>query len=114
MAVVEENATVKTALLGMTEARVGSACVVDENKKVVGIFTDGDLRRHISSQDNLLSMAIKDVMTTDPITVSPDQLAADVLAVFEQRKIDDLIVTDADNTPVGSIDIQDLPKLKIL
>jgi arabinose-5-phosphate isomerase len=114
MAIVDECATVKTALLAMTEARVGSACVIDSKNKVVGIFTDGDLRRHISKTDNLLSLTIKDVMTAEPLTVSSDKLAADVLAVFEEQKIDDLIVVDNNNEPIGSIDIQDLPKLKIL
>ncbi len=114
MAIVDQDATVKTALLAMTEARVGSACVTDAKNKVIGIFTDGDLRRHISKTDNLLSLTIKDVMTANPLTVSSDKLAADVLAVFEEQKIDDLIVVDNNNEPIGSIDIQDLPKLKIL
>lgn len=114
MAIVGENSKVKDALLAMTEARVGSACIINEHNKVVGIFTDGDLRRHISKKENLLSLPIKEVMTSGPITISPDQLAAEVLSIFEKRKIDDLIVVNKLNEPIGSIDIQDLPKFKVL
>lgn len=114
MAIVQTTAKVKDALVTMTRVRAGSACIVDNNNRIAGIFTDGDLRRHIAEDIRLLETDVKDAMTPDPITVSPDQLAADVLALFEQNKVDDLIVADDNNHPIGSIDIQDLPKLKIL
>lgn len=114
IAVVPHNAKVKEALVAMTTARAGSACIVNDENSAIGIFTDGDLRRHLALKADLLNMNVKEVMTASPITVSPDQLAADVLAVFERHNIDDLLVVDKENKPIGSVDIQDLPRMKIL
>jgi arabinose-5-phosphate isomerase len=97
----------------MTEARSGSVVVVDEGDRVLGIFTDGDLRRHIDSP-NLRDRAIDALMTPHPITLPADGLAVDVLAVFQQRNVDDLVVIDGEGRLAGMIDIQDLPKFKIL
>ncbi|HIE11352.1 MAG TPA: CBS domain-containing protein, partial [Kiritimatiellae bacterium] len=79
-----------------------------------GIFTDGDLRRHLADNSNLTERRIEEVMTRDPVAVSRDALAVEVLSVYETHNIDDLIVVDEDNRVVGMIDIQDLPKFKIL
>lgn len=114
VAIINQNAKIKDALIAMTRVRAGSACAVDDNGCVTGIFTDGDLRRNISDNAGLLDIEVKNCMSHNPKTVSPDQLAADVLIIFEENKIDDLLVVDANNKPIGSVDIQDLPKLKIL
>ncbi len=114
IAIVNQNAKIKDALIAMTTARAGSACAVDDDGSLTGIFTDGDLRRNISENVNLLETEVQECITANPKTVSPDQLAADVLVMFEKNKIDDLLVVDSENKPVGSVDIQDLPKLKIL
>lgn len=111
---VPETATVKDALLAMTKARAGSACVVDNDGLLVGILTDGDLRRHIVKHGNPLDSPVGSLMTTKPITVRPDQLAVDVLRVFEKHNIDDLPVTDASQRLVGMVDVVDLPKFKIM
>lgn len=114
LASVREGARVKDALVAMTTARAGSAAVVDDQNRVLGIFTDGDLRRHIADHPNLIELPISSVMTRSPIAVSPDELAVDVLKIYEDHDIDDLLVVDKDNRLLGAIDIQDLPKLKIL
>ncbi len=114
LARITEEAPVREALLEMTRARAGSVAVVDRDGTLRGIFTDGDLRRRLADHPQLLDTAIRDVMTPDPLTVQPDQLAADLLHVFEQHNIDDLLVVDAEGRLVGAVDIQDLPKLKIL
>ena len=113
VAAVSSGATVQDAVLAMTEARSGSVVVVDGERRVLGIFTDGDLRRHIDSP-NLRDRAIDSLMTPGPITLPADGLAVDVLAVFQKRNVDDLVVVDADGRLAGMIDIQDLPKFKIL
>jgi arabinose-5-phosphate isomerase len=113
LASVVETANVESALFAMTQARAGSVAVVDAGNKVLGIFTDGDLRRHVARAD-LLTLPIRDLMTVDPISVNPDQLAVNVLKIYEDHAIDDLLVVDDDACLVGAIDIQDLPKLKIL
>jgi len=111
---VRDNARVKSALVAMTKARSGSAAVVDAEDRVLGIFTDGDLRRHIAEETDLLNANIRDVMTPSPVTVTADLLALEVLRIYEQHNIDDLLVVDDDNRLVGAVDIQDLPKLKIM
>ena len=113
LASVVETANVESALFAMTQARAGSVAVVDAGNKVLGIFTDGDLRRHVARPD-LLTLPIRDLMTVNPISVNPDQLAVNVLKIYEDHAIDDLLVVDDDACLVGAIDIQDLPKLKIL
>ena len=114
VASVLKDATVGDAIVAMTRAKCGSAGVVDENNVVVGIFTDGDLRRQLSDRPDILELSVEEVMTPSPITVRAEQLAVDVLRVFEEHNIDDLLVVDSDNRLIGAIDIQDLPKTKIL
>jgi arabinose-5-phosphate isomerase len=114
LASVINTAKVKDALVAMTKARAGSCGVVDARGGVIGIFTDGDLRRYIPTHANLLQLRVSKVMSRDPITVSTGQLAIDVLRIYEAHNIDDLLVVDANKRLVGAVDIQDLPKLKIL
>jgi len=113
VACVKRGAKVKDAVIAMTGARAGSVAVTDDNGRLLGIFTDGDLRRHITDQQNLSEQAIEDVMTADPITLTENHLAVDVLTLFERHNIDDLIIVDDQRRVVGLVDIQDLPKFKI-
>lgn len=113
LAVVPLSAKVKEAVLAMTKARAGSAAIVDEQGRLAGLFTDGDFRRHITTDPDIMSRDIKAVMTHNPICVRNDELAVDVLSIFENHNIDDVPVTDAEGLLVGAVDIQDLPKLKI-
>ena len=113
-AIAKENLSVKEALMLMTQAKSGSLAVVDARGKVTGVFTDGDFRRHISADENLLVRPLKTVMTPKPICIREDALAAEALKIFNERNIDDLIVVNAKNEPVGLVDSQDLPKLKIM
>ena len=113
-AVADENLPVKEALLVMTHAKSGSLAVVNARGKLAGVFTDGDFRRHMASGDNLLTQPLKRVMTPNPICIRDDALAVEALKIFNERNIDDLIVVNAKKEPVGLIDSQDLPKLKIV
>ena len=113
-AVVPETDTVKHALLVMTRAKSGSVSVVNKRGALSGVFTDGDLRRHLAAGDHVLAQPLKQVMTRKPIRVREDALAAEALRVFNERNIDDLIVVNNRNEPVGLIDLQDLPKLKLM
>jgi len=108
------TANVRDALLAMTRARSGSAAIVDEDQHLIAIFTDGDLRRHLVDDSNILELPIEKIMTRSPLTITADQLAVDVLRMFEEHKVDDILVVDRNNRLVGAIDIQDLPKLKIM
>lgn len=112
--VAPETETVKEALLVMTRAKAGCLSVVNARGKLAGVFTDGDFRRHMATDDLLLTRPLKTVMTRRPICVREDALAVEALKIFNERRIDDLIVVNAKNEPVGLVDSQDLPRLKIM
>jgi arabinose-5-phosphate isomerase len=113
-AVAEQSLNVKEALLLMTRAKSGSVSVVDRKGRLVGVFTDGDLRRHMAADADVLSRPLSRVMTRNPIVVREDALAAEALKIFNERTIDDLVAVNGRREPVGLVDLQDLPKLKIV
>ena len=113
-AVAREDLTVKESLLVMTQAKSGSLSVVNARGKLVGVFTDGDFRRHSATDEHLLAQPLSRVMTRHPICIRDNALAVEALKIFNERNIDDLIVVNAKNEPVGLVDSQDLPKLKLM
>ncbi len=113
-AIANENLSVKEALFVMTQAKSGSLAVVNARGRLAGIFTDGDFRRHMAANENLLTLPLKKIMTPKPVCISENALAVEALKIFNERNIDDLIVVNAKREPVGLIDSQDLPKLKIV
>ena len=113
-AVAAQSLTVKEALLVMTRAKSGSLSVINQRGKLAGIFTDGDFRRHMARDDNLLAQPLRRVMTRRPICIRDTALAVEALKIFDEQNIDDLIVVNAKNEPVGLVDSQDLPKLKLM
>ena len=88
--------------------------VVNTRGKLIGVFTDGDFRRHIATDEHLLARRLSEVMTHHPVSIRDDALAAEALKIFNERNIDDLIVVNAKHEPVGLVDSQDLPKLKLM
>ncbi|MDP1853329.1 MAG: KpsF/GutQ family sugar-phosphate isomerase [Candidatus Omnitrophota bacterium] len=108
--VVKENSSVKDTLLAITAARAGSATVVGARGKLSGIFTDGDLRRHLEVDSDLINKKVKDVMTKNPVRISAKKLACEALNILREKKIDELPVVDDKNRPVGLLDVQDLLK----
>jgi arabinose-5-phosphate isomerase len=113
-AVAPQDLSVKEALIVMTRAKSGSLSVVDGRGRLVGVFTDGDFRRHIAQDDQLLGRTLKAIMTRNPIRIRDTALAVEALKIFNERNIDDLIVVNAKSQPVGLVDSQDLPKLKLM
>lgn len=111
---IRSGQTVKDAVMAMTEAKSGAVPVVDDADTVLGIFTDGDLRRHIATTPDLMDRPIDEVMTRNPVSLHPEVLAAEMLALYQHRNIDDVVVIDHDGRLAGLVDIQDLPKFKIL
>lgn len=105
---VRPDVLVKDVLLAITKARCGSACVVDTKGKLVGIFTDGDLRRRLEDDHSVLQEPVKKVMTQRPTVILSDKLAAEAFALLKERKIDELPVVDDRGRAVGLLDIQDL------
>ncbi len=117
LAKVGPKATVLDALMAMTNSKGGSAVVADADDKLLGIFTDGDFRRIVSTSadsNKLLASPVGDVMTKSPLFVYDDAYAAELLKIFERKRIDDLPVCDKSGRVVGLVDIQDLPKMKVL
>ena len=110
--IAHQTMPVRDALLIMGEAKSGSVSVVNKNGKLAGVFTDGDLRRHLAKDDDVLDLPLAKVMTRRPTTIRENALAADAIRIFNERNIDDLIVVNAKREPIGLVDSQDLPKLK--
>lgn len=106
--IVKEGAVVKDVLYAITEARAGAASVVDKYGRLSGIFTDGDLRRHLEANANLSARIVKEVMTRNPISIQPQRLAVEALRILEEKKIDELPVVDKQKKPVGMLDVQDV------
>jgi arabinose-5-phosphate isomerase len=114
MAVVSTNASVRDVLKAMTSVRAGAAVVIGEDEELLGIFTHGDFVRHFQSDPRVGERLVADLMTLNPVTVHKDKLAVEVLNLLERHRIDDLVVIDDNNVPVGIVDSQDLTRLKLL
>ncbi len=113
--VMPDSGSVQDAILGMTKAKAGCIALVDEpSGRLTGILTDGDFRRHVLSSPDFLSRPVRGFMTTTTKTVPVESLAVEALRTFDRYKIDDLIVVDDAGRPVGLVDVQDLPKMKLL
>ena len=108
-----QTATTQEAILSMTRAKAGSLAVVDPSDgRLTGIFTDGDFRRSALTGPDFLQKPVSTFMTRSPKTIASGVLAIEALKLFEKHKIDDLLVVDTAQRPVGLVDNQDLPKLK--
>ncbi len=110
-----DTVTTQDAILAMTRAKSGSIALVHpKSGKLTGILTDGDFRRSALTGPDFLRQPVATFMTRSPKTVRDSALGVDALRIFEAHKIDDLIVINARGQPVGLVDGQDLPKLKIV
>jgi arabinose-5-phosphate isomerase len=107
---VDQENKIKDVLLAITKARAGSASIIDRKGRLVGIFTDGDLRRHLEDSQDLANRKVKEIMTKSPITVTSDMLAAEALNILKERKIDEVPVVDRKRRPIGLLDVQDILK----
>ena len=108
--IVKEDTLVKKVLFTITRARAGSASVVDKTGRLKGIFTDGDLRRHLDKAPNITTKKVKDVMTKNPTRIKKDRLAAEAFQILKSRKIDEIPVVDKYDRPIGLLDVQDILK----
>ncbi len=107
---VAATTPVKEVLWAITKARCGSACVVDGKHRLLGIFTDGDLRRHLEADPAVLQKKVSEVMTKNPSSIVKDRLAAQAFDMLKTKKIDELPVVDRTGRVVGLLDVQDLLK----
>ncbi|HEY6207251.1 MAG TPA: KpsF/GutQ family sugar-phosphate isomerase [Chthoniobacterales bacterium] len=114
MALVAPDTSIREVLHAMTSVRAGAAVVAGEDRQLLGIFTHGDFARHFQSDPKVGERLVADLMTLNPVSVHQDKLAVEVLNLLERHRIDDLVVVDDNNVPVGIVDSQDLTKLKLL
>ncbi|AOR68694.1 arabinose-5-phosphate isomerase [Burkholderia stabilis] len=108
------DATLSDALFQITAKRLGMTAVVDAAGKVVGIFTDGDLRRVLARDGDFRTLAITDVMTRDPRTIAPDHLAVEAVELMERHRINQMLVVDADGALIGALNMHDLFSKKVI
>ncbi|HEY6155790.1 MAG TPA: KpsF/GutQ family sugar-phosphate isomerase, partial [Candidatus Udaeobacter sp.] len=108
MAIVATDTPIRDVLRAMTSVRAGAAVVIGEDNQLLGIFTHGDFVRHFQSDSRIGERLVADLMTLNPVTVHKEKLAVEVLNLLERHRIDDLVVIDDHNVPVGIVDSQDL------
>ncbi|MFJ1467450.1 KpsF/GutQ family sugar-phosphate isomerase [Massilia orientalis] len=111
---VKPDALLADALLEISHKGMGMTAIVDDAGRPVGVFTDGDLRRLIEKVQDFSKLAIRDVMHPNPRRVHPEQLAVDAVAVMEEFRINQMLVTDADGVLVGALHIHDLTRAKVI
>ena len=111
---VPESATIRDALLEMTRKGLGMTAVVDSAGRLVGIYTDGDLRRTLDRDVDFRNTPIREVMTRQPKTLTMHLLAVEAVAMMEEKKINGVIVIDGDGKPVGALNMHDLLKAGVV
>jgi arabinose-5-phosphate isomerase len=112
--VLAEGASVSDALAGWAAKRTGAAVVIDARGRMSGIFTHGDFVRKYQADPGIGKRSLATVMTRNPISVRVDKLAVEVLNLFQQHRIDDLVVIDRQRRPVGLVDAQDIAKQRLM
>jgi arabinose-5-phosphate isomerase len=111
---IAQTSTVPVALTAMTRGSLGMVAVLDGAGKVVGIFTDGDLRRAMEQRGDLRSVAVGDVMTRSPRTIHARRLAAEAVEMMESHKINQLLVVDDGGALCGALNMHDLFRAKVI
>jgi arabinose-5-phosphate isomerase len=98
----------------ISRKKLGMSCVVDEADRLVGIITDGDLRRHMTDATDLFARRAGEVMTRNPVTIAPDTLAVEVLNTLERQKITSVVVVAADHKVLGVVHLHDLWRTEMI
>jgi arabinose-5-phosphate isomerase len=111
---VVQTATALEGMLEISRGRMGMTTVLDAQGRVIGIFTDGDLRRSLEKGVDLRRAIIADVMTRGPRTIGPGKLAAEAVEIMERFKVNQLIVVDDDQKLLGALNMHDLFRAKVI
>ena len=111
---LEVGASVAEALVEMSRKRLGMTAVVDDGGRLLGLFTDGDLRRALDQGVDVRQTPIAEVMTRNPRTVRAGQMATEAAHLMEQHRINGLVVVDADGRAVGALNIHDLLRARVV
>ena len=108
------DATTMQAVVEMSRGRMGMTAVLDGRGRVIGIFTDGDLRRALEKGLDLHAAQVATAMTKDPRTIGPDKLAAEAVEIMERNKVNQLLVVDHDGQLLGALNMHDLFRAKVI
>jgi arabinose-5-phosphate isomerase len=111
---VAETASMRDAILEMSRGRIGMTAVVDANRRVAGVFTDGDLRRTLDRVSDIHAASLAEVMTRNARSIGPDKLAIEAVKIMEEFKVNQLLVVDGDGKLVGALNMHDLFRAKVL
>ena len=111
---VSDDASFSEALVEMSRKRMGMTAVVGQNDQVVGIFTDGDLRRALETTGDIRGVRISTLMTRNPRSIGPDRLAAEAVQVMESQQVNQLLVVNAAGGLVGALNMHDLFRAKAI
>ncbi len=111
---IGHTATAMEGVLEMSRGRMGMTAVLDDHGRVLGIFTDGDLRRSLEKSVDLRSARITEVMTRGPRTIGPDKLAVEAVEIMERFKVNQLLVVDQDQKLLGALNMHDLFRAKVI
>jgi len=112
--VVRTGDALREVIYEISRKKLGMSCVVDTADRLVGIITDGDLRRHMADTPDLLARTADAVMTRNPVTIAPDTLAVEVLNTLERRKITSVVVVDAAQKVLGVVHLHDLWRTEMI
>jgi arabinose-5-phosphate isomerase len=112
--VVSAGTPMAELIYEMSRKGLGMSCVIDNERRLVGIVTDGDLRRHMTKGSGLLELSSQDVMTPRPVTVGAETLAVEVLRVLETRRITSVVVVDGDTRVLGVVHLHDLWRTELV
>ena len=111
---VDEHAMLSEAVLEISRKGLGMTAIVDQAQHVLGIYTDGDLRRTLEKKLDFTTTPVSTVMSRQPRTIGPDQLAAEAVQLMEQYNINQMLVVDTDNKLVGALTMHDLLHAKVI
>ncbi len=111
---VSETATLSDAILEMTRSRMGITSVIDADEHVVGIFTDGDLRRTLQKGVPVEGTLVSSVMSRGPRTITGEKLAVEAVQIMEEHKVNQLLVVDEQQRLVGALNMHDLFRAKVI
>ena len=111
---VPETATLSDAILEMTRSRMGITSVIDADEHVVGIFTDGDLRRTLQKGVPVEGTLVSSVMSRGPRTITGEKLAVEAVQIMEEHKVNQLLVVDEQQRLIGALNMHDLFRAKVI
>jgi len=111
---VPPTSTISGGLLEMSRKGLGMTAVVDADHQLLGLFTDGDLRRTLDKRLDVHVTPLSDVMTRSPITIGPEAMAIEAVSIMEKKRITALVVVDAQQRVVGALNVHDLLRAGVM